>query len=281
MTRSRFAAVLAAAILLFTGSRPSYAGQETAAQVTLTPEQMEKFLLEGKVIRKRSAGTGVTDSLRVTLSDGQITHDAHVQFVDESRALFQAGKASEVNFKDSYRFNIAGYRLGNLLGLNVPMSVERTLEGKPAAVTWWVDDVVMDEGARVKNNRRAPDQVRFSGQIQTMRIFDELIQNRDRNQGNIVWTSDWEMWMIDHTRAFRTSPALLKPQQIERCERSLFEKLKGLTRETVTAAVGKSLLATEITPLLARRDAIVAAIEKRIAATSENAVLYSVPSPAR
>ena len=36
-----------------------------------------------------------------------------------------------------------------------------------------------------------------------MRIWDELIQNRDRNQGNILWTHDWTLWLIDHTRAFR------------------------------------------------------------------------------
>ena len=37
----------------------------------------------------------------------------------------------------------------------------------------------------------------------SLRIFDELIQNRDRNTGNLLWTTDWKMWMIDHTRAFR------------------------------------------------------------------------------
>ena len=36
-----------------------------------------------------------------------------------------------------------------------------------------------------------------------VRVFDELIANRDRNIGNMLWTSTWKMWMIDHTRAFR------------------------------------------------------------------------------
>ena len=31
---------------------------------------------------------------------------------------------------------------------------------------------------------------RTSNQIQLMRIWDELIQNRDRNQGNILRTND-------------------------------------------------------------------------------------------
>ena len=36
-----------------------------------------------------------------------------------------------------------------------------------------------------------------------MYVFDELIQNRDRNPGNSLWTTDWKLWLIDHTRAFR------------------------------------------------------------------------------
>jgi hypothetical protein len=240
---------------------------------------METFLLQAKIVRTRSAGNGVTNSKRVTLTDGRITHDAHVQFIDEEKAFFEAGKATEVNFKDSYRFNIAGYRLGMLLGLNVPMSVERTIDGKPSAITWWIDDVAMDEQGRVKNKRNSPNQPRFRGQIQTMRIFDELIQNKDRNQGNIVWTKDWDMWMIDHTRAFRLRPELLNPGKLERCERGLYEKLRGLTRETLTQVMGDSLKKDEIAALLARRDAILKVYEKRIAQAGESAVLYSDPAP--
>ena len=282
MTPSRFTAALALGVLLVAGGQAVRAAQETAAPapVNLTPEQMEKFLLQAKILKTRSAGNGVTNSLRATLSDGQLTHDAHVQFIDESRTTFEAGKASEINFKDSYRYNIAGYRLGLLLGLNVPMSVERSVNGKTSAVTWWIDDVAMDEESRVKNKRSAPDQARFRRQIQTMRIFDELIQNKDRNQGNIVWTKDWNMWMIDHTRAFRLRTDLLNPQQLERCDRTLLTKLKGLTRESLTEAVAKSLTKDEIAALLARRDKIVKLYEKRIADLGENAVLYADAVPA-
>jgi len=282
MTPSRFTAALALGVLLVAGGQAVRAAQETAAPapVNLTPEQMEKFLLQAKILKTRSAGNGVTNSLRATLSDGQLTHDAHVQFIDESRTTFEAGKASEINFKDSYRYNIAGYRLGLLLGLNVPMSVERSVNGKTSAVTWWIDDVAMDEESRVKNKRSAPDQARFRRQIQTMRIFDELIQNKDRNQGNIVWTKDWNMWMIDHTRAFRLRTDLLNPQQLERCDRALLTKLKGLTRESLTEAVAKSLTKDEIAALLARRDKIVKIYEKRIADLGENAVLYADAVPA-
>ena len=93
-----------------------------------------------------------------------------------------------------------------LLGLDiVPMSVLRRVNGKPAAVTWWLDDVAMDEGERQKMKPVpvGPNPSRTAGYIHILRVFDELIQNRDRNAGNFLWTKDWTMWMIDHTRAFR------------------------------------------------------------------------------
>ena len=36
-----------------------------------------------------------------------------------------------------------------------------------------------------------------------VRVFDQLIGNIDRNVGNLLITSDWRIWAIDHTRAFR------------------------------------------------------------------------------
>ncbi len=279
MTRPRSA--LVCGVLVLCSMVTAYAGQQAAPETpVLTPEQMQKFLLEAKIVKTRSAGNGVTNSLRATLTDGALTHDAHVQFVDEARSVFEAGKASEVNFKDSYRFNIAGYEVAHLLGLKVPMSLDRNVNGKPSAITWWVDDVMMDEETRLKKKASAPDQARFRRQVQTMRIFDELIQNRDRNQGNILWTTTWDMWMIDHTRAFRLRTDLIRPDQLERCERTLYAKLKALTRESIAAAAGKSLRPEEINALLARRDAIVKVFEKKIAERGEAAVLYADPAPA-
>ena len=254
------------------------AGQDAApaAQPRLTPEQMEAFLATAQVSKRRDAGSGVTGSSRVTLSDGRLTHDAHVQTVDIAQSVFQAGKATELNFKDSYRYNIAGYRLAQLIGLNtVPMSVERTINGKPSAVTWWVDGVKMDEKERLKQKTLGPDPVRTTKQLQVMRVFDELIQNRDRNQGNILWTSDFTMWLIDHTRAFRLGKTLLKPENLTRCDRALLDHLRAITPESLSKAVGDSLTRPEQEALLARRDAIVKLYEERIAKTSEAAVLFT------
>src|SRR5262245_61724858 len=255
------------------------AAQEAAtpAPPQLSKEEMEAFLLKGKLTRTRDAGGGVTASARGTMSDGRTTHDVHIQNVDISQSVFQAGKATELNFRDSYRYNIAGYRVAQLIGLmTVPMSVERSINGKESAVTWWVDDVKMDEKERMKRKTFGPDPVRTTKQIQIMRVFDELIQNRDRNQGNILWTSDFTMWLIDHTRAFRLGKELLKPEQLQRCERGLLERLRAMTAESLAKAVGDSLTRAEQEALLARRDAIVKIYDERIAKLNEAAVLFTL-----
>jgi hypothetical protein len=262
--------VLSVVLIACTGALLN--GQEAAreAQPRLTPDEMEAFLLKAKITNRRDAGSGVTGSSRVTLTDGRLTHDAHVQAVDIARPLFQAGKASEVNFKDTYRYNIAGYRLARLIGLdNVPMSVERNIEGKVAAVTWWLDDVMMDEGARLKKKVTSPDPQRFAKQIQVMKIWDELIQNKDRNRGNLIWTSDWSMWLIDHTRAFRLGRELVAPNDLTRCDRRLLEGMRALTAESLAKAVGDSLTKEEQAAVMLRRDLIVKHFDDRLAKLGE------------
>jgi hypothetical protein len=249
---------------------------------TLTPERMADFLAKAAIVKEKTTTDGVTRPIRATLSDGVLTHDAQFQTVDQAKAVFTAGKASEVDFKDSYRFNIAGYRLAQLVGLEtVPMSVPRRYKNKDAAVTWWIDDVMFDEGGRQKlPDKYGPDSERTQKQIHIMRVWDELIQNRDRNQGNILWTKDWTLWLIDHTRAFRSGGSLLKPNELIRVERTLFEKMKQLTEATLSKTMKGILTQGEIRPVLKRRDAIVAHFEKLIAERGEVAVFFTLSPPA-
>lgn len=253
-------------------------GQDAPAQLLPAMEEMEDFLRHADIVATKSTKKGVTSARRVTLSNGRLTHDAQLQDVDIALPIFEvAPKYSEVNFKDTYRYNIAGYRLSLLLGLeNVPMSVERKVNGKPVAMTWWIDDVILDEGGRQKAQTVGPDPSRTASQIHILRVFDELIQNRDRNAGNLLWTADWKMWMIDHTRAFRLGKDLLKPHQLERVDRALLDKIRGLTASDLADVMEKSLTKGEIEALLARRDAIVRLFDERIAQRGEAAVLFTM-----
>jgi hypothetical protein len=281
MILSRRAAVLSALVFAIGVATAVAQNAPDATRPALTGPEMEAFLLNGKIVGRGRETKGVTAALRVTLTDGRLTHDAQVQDVDIYKPLFNATrKATEIDFRDSYRYNIAAYRLARLLGLdNVPMSVLRTVDGKPASVTWWVDDVVMDEAGReaLKTNPLGPNPSRTGGYLQLVRVFDELIQNRDRNKDNLLWTRDWTMWMIDHTRAFRTDHKLLRPETLDTCERNLLAGLKRLTHATLTAAVGTSLIKPEIDALMERRDVIVKLFDDKIAKRGEAAALYTLP----
>jgi hypothetical protein len=242
---------------------------------------MEVFLKTARIVSTRDAGNGVTGSRRATLSDDRFTHDAHIQVIDEARAIFQAGAKTEVNFKDSYRFNIAGYRLARLLGMdNVPMSVERSIDAKTAAVTWWIDDVKMDEKERLKQQTAGPNPDRTAQQIALMHAFDELIQNKDRNQGNILWTGDWKMWLIDHTRAFRTDRKLMNPKNLSRIDRGFLERLRALDAAQVQEALKGFASSGEIRAIMQRRDAIVKHFDERVAKIGEAPVLFTASAPA-
>ena len=272
--------MVVAGVLFIVSAWPCLAQEAStaASRPTLTPEEMERFLTNGEILATIRVSKGVTKARQVRMSDGRLTHDAQVQDVDEAKAIFEVDpKHTEVNFKDSYRYNIAAYRLSLLLGLdNVPMSVERVVERKPAAVTWWLDDVMMEEGDRRKKQTYGPNPVRSLAYLGVMQVFDELIQNRDRNLGNMLWTKDWKLWMIDHTRAFRTGRDLLSPKALMRCERTLFDKMKTLTAAQLTEVMGKNLLKDEIEALIVRRDKIVKLIESRIDENGEAKTLYTL-----
>jgi len=237
---------------------------------------IEAFLAKAKVVSIRDIGTGTTKSRRATLSDGTLTHDAHVQIVDEQKTD-RAARSIDKNFLDSYRYNIAAYRLARHVGLrNVPPSIERVIDGSRAAVTWWIDDVLMDEKERKEKNTTGPDPVRTGRLIRTMHIWDELIHNTDRNQGNIIWARDWSLWLIDHTRSFQPIDELMKPGEVIACEASLLKALRGLTEAGIAKAVGDSLTRPEIRATLERRDLIVKQLDALIAKNGEAAVIFKL-----
>lgn len=234
------------------------------AQPALTPEQQEVFLKKAEIVGTRDAGKGVTGTVRATLSDGQITHDASIQTVDVAMTEFKSNRGVEFNFTDSWRYNVAAYRLNQVLQLGrIPPSVERDYRGKKGAFTWWIDDVLMDEGQRLKTNTPSPDAEAWNRKMWHVRVFDQLIYNVDRNMGNLLIDKAWDVWMIDHSRAFRLHKKVKSEKSLTNIERGALERLKALDEATLDAAVGDYLTSYEKKSLLERRDHIVKIFEKK------------------
>jgi len=266
-------------LVLFAGSQ-LVLGQEQAAKPAkhLSHAEMEEFLQNAKIVHKKALGTGVTNSERATLSDGTLEHDAHIQSIDVMQNSFKSTRGTEMNFKDSYKYNIAAYRLDQILGLNMtPMSVERKVAGNTSAITWWVDDKMFDEVDRVKQGVEPPDKDAWNKQMYVVRVFDQLIYNTDRNLGNLVIDKSWRMWMIDHTRAFRIMPKLKSEKDLVMCDRKLLASLRKLDDGTMEEQLRPFLTKTEIKALLQRRDLIVEFFDNAVKEKGEGAVLYDLP----
>jgi hypothetical protein len=213
------------------------------------------------------------------MTDGNITHDAHVQCIDEAKHEFTTDRGTELNFKDSYKFNIAGYRLARLLGIgNVPVYTERKIGGKSCSVSWWIDDVIMDEADRRKKKIDPPDPAGWNNEIYVMRVFDQLIFNVDRNLTNVLIVKSWDMWMIDMTRSFRLMHTLENSKNLGRCDRTLLANLRSLDTAVVHKALTSYCTKGEIDAVMARRDVIVKFFEDEVKQKGESAVLYDLGS---
>jgi hypothetical protein len=276
-------ATLPMAVLLAAGS--AWASAQGGAPGPGAPPALwsdaekEGFLLEADVVRRKGLGTGITNSQRATLRRHGVEHDAHVQTIDEYKPQVNLTTGVEIDFRDSWRNNVAAYRLDRLLGLGmVPVTVARRHDLKMAAYTWWVDDVAMTEGDRHQKKVEPPDVEAWNRRMFVVRVFDQLIYNVDRNLGNLLIDKDWTMWMIDHTRAFKIFDQLKSEKNLgTTCARDLLPALRRLDKATLAPPMKGLLTEGQIDALLRRRDRIVRYYESRIATAGEDAVLYDLP----
>ena len=270
-------------VLLLTSVVPVAAYAQTVAAAPapqLTVEQMKAFLKNAKVIRTRTTTKGVTAPKRVTLSDGTITHDAVFQAVDERQMvanLSGGGRSAttEMNFVDSYRYNLAAYELSVLLGLDhmMPVHVERRWAGATGSMSWFAASL-MDESERLKKKIQPPNPTDWNHQMYRMRVFTALVRDTDRNLTNVLISPDWKVVMIDFTRAFRLQPELMYNKDLAKMDRTLLPRLEALSKDGVKQAVGDWLTNSEIEAMMKRRDLLVAHFKKLIAELGEDKVLY-------
>jgi len=246
-----------------------------ADEPTLTKEQIKQFLLTAKVIDSRPASKGITHTWRLTLSDGTLTHDAHFQPIDEHKSEMKLATGTELNFVDSYKYNIAAYALAELIGMDdmLPVYVERKWKGESGSLSWWLA-VQMDEQDRLKRKIQAPDPDAWNNQMYKIRVFDQLVSDSDPNLTNVLIGENWQIWRADFSRAFRLNKDVKAPKDLVRCDRQLLEKLKALDGNALTEKTKNYLTKDEVKAVMARRDKIVAQFQTMIAEKGENEVLY-------
>jgi len=251
-----------------------------APSAELSVEQIRTFLKDAKVIKTGNTSKGVTAPKRLTLSDGTITHDAVFQAIDDHQTVANLGgggrqSSTELNFVDSYKYNIAAYELAVLLGLGnmMPVYVERRWNGQVGSISWFVP-TLMDESDRLKKKIEPPNPTEWNNQMYRMRVFSSLVRDTDRNLTNVLITHQWKVMMIDFSRGFRLQPELLHQKDLGKIDRQLLEKLEALTKEDVSRVTKDYLIKRELDAMMVRRDLLVAHFKKLIAEQGEAKVLY-------
>jgi hypothetical protein len=169
----------------------------------------------------------------------------------------------------------------------VPPSVERQVSGRPASIIWWLDNVAMSEVDRRRKGIDPPNLESWRRQVQAVRVFDELISNTYRDTApplylNSVWdnlliTTDWTIWITDHTGAFRTRQDLQDPASLIRCPRTVLGRLRQLNRQQLQQTLHRYLSPQQLDALDIRRALLVKHFDHLIDSKGEAAVLYDLP----
>jgi hypothetical protein len=251
-----------------------------------TPEELaerkkwEEFLKIANVIghEQMISRKSVTHPWKIELERDGITNCA----------LWKDCKGKMRGFMESWKWEIAAYRLDKYLGLNmIPPTVEKRFKGKRGSCMLWIYDC-FDLDHKVENKIPVPRKKvhRWNRAFYLQRAFDNLIANVDRTQRNFLVTQDWRMILIDHSRSFRTSKKHVKnlifdenfrqgPDFImKELPRAFVEKLKSLDYDLMKEIVEDYLTDKEIDCTLIRRDMIIEWLDNRIKELGEDKVLY-------
>jgi len=223
--------------------------------------EIERLLAEGKVAKLEDVPIGVTKPQRATLEG-----EPAMRFAWKAlRPGYSKG------FMESYKAEIAAYKFDRMLGLNmVPPIVERTMNGRDGAAVLWVENT---RGWSVEKPPQGPEP-KWSMQLTRMKMFDLIIANIDRNQGNLIYDHDWHLFLIDHSRAFTGRKNLKGMAPLGRVDRELWNKMAALTIEDLDRGLEKWVGTNEKKAILIRRDLMAKQIDEMVAKRGERAVFY-------
>jgi hypothetical protein len=220
----------------------------------LDDDALESWLAQAEVVAVEELDAGITEPQRVTLRKDGV--ELHAVFKRLSTDFGASDSRKALDNADRFQYEVAAYRLDRLLGLDmVPVAVPRTIGRVRGALQFWVEDSI--NLRRMLEQKLQPEGwCDAESQYNLMNVFDVLIYNSDRTQENALFTRDWMLVLIDHTRAFGTQltdPRLLYLQR-PRLTPALAARLAALDRATLERELRPWLHPRQITALLKRRD---------------------------
>jgi hypothetical protein len=237
------------------------------------------FLRTARVVSSESIPWGVTHPNRLLLEKGGIEGRAIYRDVAIEKMFVRLAGSLHRFFRDHYVNEVAAYSLSRLLELHaVPPAVKRRVRRGDGSLQLWLEGSVTELEWR-KQSRAPLEQARHNVQLWSMRVFDNLVNNTDRNLRNYVTDTSGKVWYIDHTRCFSRVKDLPNPDHIGQVARGLWRRLQALPEETIKHALKPYLGKPEVSALLERRRKLVALIRERITQQGEDAVLLGRETP--
>ena len=220
-------------------------------------EEFEAYLREAPIDHFDDVPVGVTHPKRAYLKAGGLV--ASIAW-----KVLPPGRPS--GYWESYKSEIAAYELDKVLGMGmVPVAVEKRWNHEIAAAILWLSPI-----HPWKEMEPRPKPAKWVRQVARMKMFDNFICNKDRNAGNLLVDDDWNLFLIDHSRAFITDKDMAV--KMEHVDRELWDRIQALDEPQLSAALGKWLERGSLRAMLARRDRMKIEIDKLIAAKGESAV---------
>jgi hypothetical protein len=243
---------------------------------------IREMMRSARVVSREKVERGIAGVEKLVLEHEGIRFHASFRSVDVTvrKAAPRGVGRSTKKYRDAAIFESAAYELSELLGIGrVPPVVERRIDDLNGTVQIWVEETRPEVVLIQKNQLRPPDPVRWNQQKQIMIVFDNLICNSDRNQGNLLIDRGWNIWFIDHTRAFKRSSKLIYLDKLTSCDRRLWSSLRDINDETIQQRLEPYLESKEISKLLMRRRNLVRRIQGMIDKHGEEAVLFDLRPP--
>lgn len=226
--------------------------------------ELEGFLREAEVVAVEDVGEGITEPKRVTLRRGDRTCRAIFKDIDVESNELALTNRFEMGFSDKYVYEIAAYRLDRLLDIGlVPVTVAREIEGREGSLQLWIEDATTLESA-AERNLPIGDERLLLERLMSMYVLDQLIANVDRNFGNVLVRPERdELYLIDHSRAFRTTRDVAPPPEpaTTPVDPAVARAVRALDREAVDGALGDLLSKRQRRSILDRRDELVELLE--------------------